>query len=108
MNGKKVDFVENDLDFMIIELEKGENIVTIKYKSPYYKYILLGALAGGLIVALYFALKKKAKFVLEKAEVVIPYMAYALAGILIGFFLIFPIFVFLYKFIVKYFKLLFK
>ncbi len=108
VNGKKVDFVENDLDFMIIELEKGENIVTIKYKSPYYKYILFGALAGGLIVALYFALKKKAKFVLEKAEVVIPYMAYALAGILVGFFLIFPIFVFLYKFIFKYFKLLFK
>ena len=107
VNGKKTELVENDLDFMVIPLEEGENVVTVKYKSPYYKYILFGVIAGGLIIALYFVLKKKTPFVLEKAEAVIPYMAYALAGALVLFFLVFPIFVFLYKFFFKYLKLIF-
>lgn len=107
VNGKKTELVENDLDFMIIPLEEGENVVTVKYESPYYKYILFGVIAGGLIIALYFVLKKKTPFVLEKAEAVIPYMAYALAGALVLFFLVFPIFVFLYKFFFKYLKLIF-
>ena len=107
VNGKKTEFIENDLDFMIIELEEGENIVTVKYKSPYYKYVLFGVIAGGLVIALYFALKKKTPFVLEKAEAVIPYMAYALAAALVLFFIVFPIFVFLYKFFFKYAKLIF-
>ena len=93
---------------MIIPLEEGENTVTIKYKSPYYKFIAVGIIAGGLIVALYVLLKKKAKFVLEKAEYVIPYMAYALAAVLLLFFIVFPIFVFLYKFFFKYLKMIFK
>ena len=92
---------------MIIELEEGVNNVTIKYKSPYYKYILFGIIAGGLIVALYVALKKKMPFVLEKAEIVIPYMAYALTAALIAFFLVFPMFVFLYKFFFKYLGMIF-
>lgn len=108
VNGKMTGFVENDLDFMIIPLEEGENTVTIKYKSPYYKFIAVGIIAGGLIVALYVLLKKKAKFVLEKAEYVIPYMAYALAAVLLLFFIVFPIFVFLYKFFFKYLKMIFK
>ena len=108
VNGKKTKFVENDLDFMIIPLEEGENTVTIKYKSPYYKFIALGFIVGGLIVALYVLLKKKAGFALEKAEYVIPYMAYALAAVLLLFFIVFPIFVFLYKFLFKYLKMIFK
>ena len=93
---------------MIIPLEEGENTVTIKYKSPYYKFIALGFIAGGLIVALYVLLKKKAGVALEKAEYVIPYMAYALAAVLLLFFIVFPIFVFLYKFLFKYLKMIFK
>ncbi len=107
VNGKKTALIENDLDFMIIELEEGVNNVTIKYRSPYYKYILFGIIAGGLIVALYMALKKKMPFVLEKAEIVIPYMAYALTAALIAFFLVFPTFVFLYKFFFKYLGMIF-
>ncbi len=107
VNGKKTEFVENDLDVMIIPLEEGENVVTIKYKSPYYKFIALGLVAGGLIVALYVVLKKKARFVLEKAEAAIPYMAYALAAALLLFFIVFPIDVFLYKFYFKYLKMIF-
>lgn len=106
VNGKKTEFIENDMDFMIIELEEGVNKVTIKYKSPYYKYILFGIIAGGLIVGLYMALKKKMPFVLEKAEIVIPYMAYALATALVAFFLIFPTVVFLCKFFFKYLKMI--
>lgn len=107
VNGKKTELIGNDLDFMIIELEEGVNNVTIKYKSPYYKYILFGIIAGGLIVALYMTLKKKMPFVLEKAEIVIPYMAYALTTALIAFFLVFPMFVFLYKFFFKYLGMIF-
>ncbi len=107
VNGRKTELIENDLDFMIIELEEGVNKVTIKYKSPYYKYILFGLIAGGLIVALYMALKKKMPFVLEKAEIVIPYMAYALSAVLIAFFLVFPTFVCLYKFFFKYLGMIF-
>ena len=98
---------DNPLDFMIIDLDEGVNNVTIKYKSPAYKYILLGVIAGGLILALYEVLKKKLPVALEKAEIVIPYLAYALAAALEGFFIVFPTGVFLYKFFFKYLKIIF-
>ena len=107
VNGKVREMKDNPLDFMIIDLDEGVNNVTIKYKSPAYKYILLGVIAGGLILALYEVLKKKLPVALEKAEIVIPYLAYALAAALAGFFIVFPTGVFLYKFFFKYLKIIF-
>lgn len=50
INGKKVSLIDNDLDFIILKLNQGENEITLKYSSPYIKYAVFG-LIGGLLVA---------------------------------------------------------
>ncbi len=97
VNGKKVEFVENELNFMYFELEEGVNDVKIVYKSPYIKFILLGiALAVVFAVAYYFLVIRGRKFVrIFKTPVF--YLGLAVAILIVAFFFVMPIGVCAYK-----------
>ncbi|MBO7377488.1 MAG: YfhO family protein, partial [Clostridia bacterium] len=49
VNGRKAELVDNDLNFLVVRLEAGENKVEFRYSSPYVKYMLVGALIGGVL-----------------------------------------------------------
>ncbi len=89
VNGKKTQLIDNDLKFLSVELEEGENVVEFVYKTPYVKYIgvgVLGALVGLLAVA----------FVVNKTKIVdvlspaIAWTGVILAIALVAFFMIYP------------------
>ena len=107
VNGKEVKMIENDIDFMLVPLEEGENEVEIVYTSPYYKFILLGIILGGLIIGICWLIYKKKTKIFETLSLPISIVGVALAVGLILFFFIFPIGIFGYKFFFKYFKILF-
>ncbi len=107
VNGTKREMKENSLDFIIIELDEGVNKVEIKYKSPYYDYILLGVVLCLIVVAAYLVLTRPFKKVFEKAEKAISIAAVVFAAALVAFFILFPTCLFLYKFIFKYLPIIF-
>ena len=96
VNGKKAELIDNDLRFLSVELEEGENEVVFSYSSPYVAYAGVGcalAVVGLLIVA----------FVVRKERLtarISPVIAWAGVGLAIGvtaFFMAFPTGVWLYK-----------
>lgn len=89
VNGKKAELVDNDLNFLMVELEEGENVVHFVYSSPYVGYAGIGALAAAVILAGVWLLLKKTK-VLEKCSAVIAWAGIVLAIGLIAFFMIYP------------------
>ncbi len=98
INGKSSEFIDNDLDFMLIKLNKGVNLVTIQYRSPYIKYAvfgLIGALLLGLLI--FFIVKKIALFSLTKGVIYIA--GIVLFVIVFGFFILLPLGAFLSKLI---------
>ena len=89
VNGKKAELVENDLKFLSVALEEGENEVVFIYSSPYVKYAVVGAVAavmGLLIVAL---VMKKTKLV-DKCAPVIAWAGIGLAVVVVAVFMIYP------------------
>ncbi len=96
VNGKKAELTDNDLHFLSVRLEEGENTVHFSYSSPYVKYFAIG-LAGSVVGLLAVALiVKKTKFM----KVMTPVLAWAgivLAGIVVGFFMLFPLLVWIMK-----------
>ena len=96
VNGKKAELVENDLKFLSVALEEGENEVVFTYASPYVKYAFLG-LGGALAVlcAVAFVLKKTK--IVEKCTSVIAWAGVLFAMALTAFFFIFPSCVFITK-----------
>ena len=104
VNGKRAELVENDLHFLVVELEEGENKVEFKYSSPYVKFILIGMLIGG---ALAFAVVMAMKYY-EKLAKILEWIAdvgsMLLAAGIFGFGFVYPFVVF----IVKCFKAVFK
>ena len=106
VNGERREFKENSLDLMMVELDEGMNVVEIKYTSPYYKYILIGTVLAGLIIALAWLIYKKKPVIFEKMSIALPYMAIALAIMLTLFFFVFPIGVYANKFFGTYIKML--
>ena len=107
VNGVERELKDNDLDLMLIDLDEGENVIEIKYTSPYIGYILIGLLLGALIFAICFLAYKVKPIVFEKVSVVIPYLAILLAFFITVFFFIFPIGVYISKFFTSYIKYLF-
>jgi len=104
VNGKKAELINNGLDFLLVKLDEGENVVTFKYVSPYYKYIAECILiAAVLIFLIWFIYKKKPK-IFKKCETVVSIAGYALAIALVGFFLIFPLGIYIKKLIAGLFN----
>lgn len=90
VNGKRAELIENDLNFLSVELEYGkENVVVFEYSSPYVKYALVGAVIG-LIGLCALALVLKKTRLLDYTAPVIAWAGIVLALGVVGFFMIFP------------------
>ena len=89
VNGEEKPLVENDLKFLSVALNEGENEVEFVYSSPYTGYAFAGF--GGAVVALLaLALVLKKTRVLERCSALISVAAIALATALVVFFFLFP------------------
>lgn len=99
VNGKAVDIDDNLLGFMLIPLEKGENNVVVSYSSPYVKYAVFGLIAALLVGFAYLILTKKTKLFGEGFAKVINIAALALCAVVVAVFMVFPLGVFVYKFV---------
>ncbi len=99
VNGKAVDIDDNLLGFMLIPLEKGENNIVVSYSSPYVKYAVFGLIAALLVGFVYLILTKKTKLFGEGFAKVINIAALALCAVVVAVFMVFPLGVFVYKFV---------
>ena len=89
VNGKQAKLVDNDLKFLSVALEEGENEVVFTYSSPYVKYVWIGA--GAAIVALCVVafVTQKTKLV-DKCAPVIAWTGITLAVVVVGIFMVYP------------------
>lgn len=99
VNGKAVDIDDNILGFMLIPLENGENSVVVSYSSPYVKYAVFGLIAALLVGFAYFILTKKTNIFGGGFAKVIHIAALALCAVVVAIFMVFPLGVFVYKFV---------
>lgn len=96
INGKKAELVDNDLKFLLVNLEEGENEVVFTYSSPYVKYALAGVIAGAVaLVAVAFVLKKTK--LMDKVSPVISWAGIVLSLGVVAFFMLYPTGVFMTK-----------
>jgi hypothetical protein len=89
VNGKKAELIENDLQFLSVALEEGENVVEFTYSSPYVEYVGVGvviAIIGLLVVAF---IVKETKLV-KVFSPLIALVGVGLALALVGFFMVYP------------------
>ena len=96
VNGKKATLEDNDLNFLCVALEEGENTVVFTYKSPYAKYALLGITGAlfGLLLVLVATEKTK---IFQKCESVVAWAGITLAVGLLTFYFLFPTAVWIFK-----------
>lgn len=89
VNGRAAKLLDNDLHFLCVELNEGENVVKFTYESPYLKYAALGLAVSvvGLCAAAFVL--KKTKLV-EKLAPSLYGASIILTVCLVGFFMIFP------------------
>lgn len=98
VNGKAAELIDNDLKFLFVKLEEGENVVEFTYRSPYVTYTLIGvcvAVIGLLAVAF---IVKKTKLVAYLSPV-IAWAGIAISVAVIAFFMLFPCVVWIVKLI---------
>lgn len=96
VNGKKAELVDNDLNFLMVELEEGENVVHFTYASPYVKYSGASLIAALMAAAVVILLLKKTK-IFDKCAPVIAWTGIALGVALVAFFMIYPTGIFVAK-----------
>lgn len=96
VNGKPAELVKNDLKFLSVALEEGENLVEFHYKSPYVDYIVFGALAAVVALCAAALVVKKTPF-MEWSAPVLAIAGVALAAALVAFFMLFPTCAFIVK-----------
>ena len=88
VNGKETELVDNDLKFLCVELEEGENVVEFVYKSPYGKHMLVGLLCAVLGMAAIVLLVEKTKAV-EMFSTLISRLGIFVAGAVTAFFMVY-------------------
>ncbi len=98
VNGKEVELVGNDLDLLLVPLEEGENVVELKYTSPYPKYFAVVAVVAAILLAAVILIEKKTKFMKIFGRT-IGWLGVVLALGITGFFFVFPTGVWLWKII---------
>ncbi len=96
VNGKSSTLVENDLNFLCVPLDEGENVVEFTYNTPYDDYIFLSLLISVLGVAFVVLFMKDGRR-FQKCEKTVGVMGIALAGAVTAFFFVFPTGVFIVK-----------
>jgi uncharacterized membrane protein YfhO len=89
VNGKKAQLIDNDLKFLSVALEEGENVVEFTYSSPYVGYIGIGVVMAVLGLALVALLLLKTR-VVEFAAPVVSWAGVILAIGLVAFFMLYP------------------
>ncbi len=98
VNGKPAKLIDNDLKFLSVALEEGDNVVEFVYSSPYVTYMVIGVgVAIVALLAVYFV-TQKTKF-MEFMERYIAWAGIALAIVVVAFFMVFPSCVFAMKLI---------
>ncbi|MBO5737526.1 MAG: YfhO family protein, partial [Clostridia bacterium] len=98
LNGKPVELLDNDLKFLSVALEEGENEVVFTYSSPYVKYAAVGFGGGILAVVLLWLIIKKTKLV-KHMEGVLTWAGIVVAIAVVAFFMLYPTCVFTVKLI---------
>ena len=98
VNGKAAELIDNDLKFLLVKLEAGENVVEFTYRSPYVSYGFIGVVIAVLGLFAVALVLKKTRLVAYLSPVI------AWAGILlsvavIAFFMLFPSVVWIVKLI---------
>ena len=104
VNGKKAELIDNDLHFLSVALEAGENEVVFTYTSPYPKYMALGVVVAALGLCVVALILKKTKWA-EKCSSVIACTGVVIAGAVVAFFMIYPTGICLAK-LIDFFKML--
>ena len=89
VNGKETQLVDNDLKFLCVQLEEGENVVEFVYKSPYGKHMLVGLLFAVLGLAAIYLLVEKTKAV-EMFSTLISRLGIFVAVAVTVFFMLYP------------------
>ncbi len=89
VNGKSAKLIENDLKFLQVALEEGENEVVFSYSSPYPKQAFLGLVAAVILLAAIAVVVLKTKLV-EKIAPVIAWAGILLAVGVVAFFMLYP------------------
>ncbi|MBQ8290983.1 MAG: YfhO family protein [Clostridia bacterium] len=98
VNGKETTLVANDLKFLCVRLEAGENTVSFEYSTPYLADAGIGigvALVGLFVLA--FILKKTKLF--TRCVPIVAWAGIALAVAVVAFFMLFPTVVWVVKLI---------
>ena len=89
VNGKKAELIDNDLKFLSVALEEGENEVVFTYSSPYVKFVWIGAGAAIFALCAVAFVTKKTKLV-DKCAPVIAWTGIGLAVVVVGVFMVYP------------------
>jgi hypothetical protein len=89
VNGKKAELVDNDLKFLLVNLEEGENTVEFVYSSPYVKYMAVGAVGAVIGLCAVAIIVKRTKLV-EACAPVISWAGIVLSLGVVAFFMLFP------------------
>lgn len=102
VNGKEAELIDNDIHFLSVELEEGENVVEFVYRSPYVKYMAVGAAVSIVgLCAVAFVVKKTR--LVEGVAPVIKWAAVALSVVVVAFFMLYPTGAFVVKLIRLFF-----
>ncbi len=89
VNGKKAELIENDLNFLSVALEEGDNEVVFTYSSPYVKHFAVG-IGGAVLSLLLVALVLKKTKLLDTLSPVIAWTGIVLAAGVFIFFMLYP------------------
>jgi uncharacterized membrane protein YfhO len=93
VNGKEAKLIENDLKFLAVELEEGENEVVFTYSSPYVRYAVIGAGFSLLALCTVALVLKKTKLA-DKFSGIVAWAGVLFAIGVTAFFMVFPACVF--------------
>ncbi len=96
VNGREVELIDNDLNFLLVALDEGENEVIFTYSTPYTRYALYGLAVGVFALLLVWLLVKKTT-VMDKISPVISWLGIGVATVVVAFFMLYPTGVFLAK-----------
>ncbi len=89
VNGKEAELIDNDIHFLAVTLEEGDNVVEFKYSSPYVKWIVFGALVALLGLCTVALVLKKTK-IADRLAPAISWAGILLTAGVVAFFMIFP------------------
>ncbi len=102
VNGKKASFIDNPTGLMVFKLKQGTNKVSIKYTSPYpIIAVVVAVICVGLVIGLTIVRRKTKLMQNQITQSVLYWGGIAVSLALIGFFLIYPLTIFLEKAFMK-------